>query len=282
MDTAGAQWIPDYAYSAGATYSTTSAIANTTDDALYQSERSGTFNYAIPVPDGDYTVALKFAELHYTAAGQRVFGVSLEGTAVLSNFDVYAEAGARYAAVDRTFTVSVTDGVLNVDFTKVTGDPIICAIGIVRNISGGNLLTSYQYSADGLRQSKTEGGVTTTYTWDVNASLPVILQDGSQTYVYGLGLVSQTDGSGDQVYPLGDGLGSTTTLTDSTGTVVATYAYDVFGALRSSTGTADTEYRFMGQQDDATLGYTYLRARYYDPLPTYRRSSVSSAFICGS
>ena len=49
------------------------------------------------------------------------------------------------------------------------------------------------------------------------------------------------------------------------GLVTATYKYDVFGAVRSQSGTGNTEYRFTGQQDDATLGYTYLRARYYDP-----------------
>lgn len=54
-------------------------------------------------------------------------------------------------------------------------------------------------------------------------------------------------------------------LTDGTGTITATYKYDVFGAIRSSSGTGSTEYRFTGQQDDAISGYTYLRARYYDP-----------------
>jgi RHS repeat-associated protein len=61
------------------------------------------------------------------------------------------------------------------------------------------------------------------------------------------------------------GLGSTRALTDGAGTVTATYAYDAFGALRASTGTGATEFRFAGQQDDAAFGYQYLRARYYDP-----------------
>ncbi len=53
-------------------------------------------------------------------------------------------------------------------------------------------------------------------------------------------------------------------LTNGTGDVVATYKYDVFGAVRSSTG-GSTEYKFTGQQADADAGYYYLRARYYDP-----------------
>jgi len=54
-------------------------------------------------------------------------------------------------------------------------------------------------------------------------------------------------------------------VTDATGAVTATYAYDVFGTIKSSTGSGSTDFRFAGQQDDPALGYQYLRARYYDP-----------------
>jgi RHS repeat-associated protein len=120
---------------------------------------------------------------------------------------------------------------------------------------------------DGLRHSTAAAGVTTTYTWDVAAGLPMVLQDGTYSYVYGLGgaLVSQTDAAGAQRYYLADGLGSTAALTDGSGAVTATFAYDVFGAVRASTGTATTGFGFTGQQADAGTGLMYLRARYYDP-----------------
>ncbi|MBI4301916.1 MAG: RHS repeat-associated core domain-containing protein [Chloroflexi bacterium] len=130
-------------------------------------------------------------------------------------------------------------------------------------VSGSS--ATYAYRGDSLRHSKTVSGNTTTYTWDVNSSLPVILQDGTFTYVYGHGLISQTDSAGVQSYFLGNGLESTEALTDGSGNVIATYKYDVFGAVISSSGSGSSEYTFTGQQDDATLGYTYLRARYYDP-----------------
>jgi RHS repeat-associated protein len=128
---------------------------------------------------------------------------------------------------------------------------------------GGNAV-SYAYRGDDLRHSKTQAGVTTVYTWDLAAELPVVLQEGNTSYVYGLGLISQTTGT-TASYPLADGLGSTAALTDSSGAVTATYKYDVFGAVKSSTGPGSTEFRFAGQQDDLALGYQYLRARYYDP-----------------
>jgi len=58
-----------------------------------------------------------------------VFSVGLEGSGVLSNFDVVAAAGGRYIAVDRSFTVEVADGVLDISFASQRGDkPIINAI----------------------------------------------------------------------------------------------------------------------------------------------------------
>jgi hypothetical protein len=40
--------------------------------------------------------------------------------------------------------------------------------------------------------SHTVGQTTTSYIWDVASGLPVVLQDGTNTYVYGLDLISTT------------------------------------------------------------------------------------------
>ena len=88
------------------------AISKTTDPTLYNSERYGSFSYAFPMPNGSYTVTLKFAETYtaITAAGQRQFNVSLNGQQVLTNFDIFSEAGGRDTAVDKQFPVDVTNG----------------------------------------------------------------------------------------------------------------------------------------------------------------------------
>ncbi len=106
--------------------------------------------------------------------------------------------------------------------------------------------------------------MTTDYVWDVNRSLPVILDDGANRYVYGLDLVAAIDGSDDATYFLYDGLGSTTELLDEAGDVTDAYAYDVFGAVRASTGSSDNDWLFTGEQHDADSDLYYLRARYYD------------------
>jgi RHS repeat-associated protein len=112
--------------------------------------------------------------------------------------------------------------------------------------------------------SHTVGGTPTNYTWDVNAGLPVVLQDGTNTYVYGLDLISATDAAGNQTYFTYDGLGSTTGLTDDTGAATDTHSYDVFGAIRSQTGSSVNAWLFTGEQRDADSGLYFLRARYYD------------------
>ncbi len=129
----------------------------------------------------------------------------------------------------------------------------------------GGATSSSVYNGDGLRMSHTVSGQPTNYTWDINSGMPLVLQDGTNTYVYGLDLISATDGTGAQTYFTYDGLGSTTDLTDGTGNVIGTYSYDVFGAIRSQTGNSPNLWLFTGEQRDADSGLYFLRARYYDP-----------------
>ena len=46
--------------------------------------------------------------------------------------------------------------------------------------------------------------------------------------------------------------------------MVNTYKYDVFGAIRSSTGSQANDFQFAGEQVDGSTGLQHLRARYYD------------------
>jgi hypothetical protein len=82
-----------------------SEVENTTDPALYSSERWGHFNYAIPAAPGSYRVTLRFAETYPAPfrVGERVFDVYCNGVALLRNFDVFAEAGKSNRALDKTF-----------------------------------------------------------------------------------------------------------------------------------------------------------------------------------
>ena len=87
--------------------------------------------YKFTVPNGNYNVVLKFAEIYWTKPGQRVFNVLVNGSQVLTNFDVIAAAGAPLTAVDKTFPVTVTNSTVTIQFTVGTADqPKISAIEI--------------------------------------------------------------------------------------------------------------------------------------------------------
>ncbi|NNE76788.1 MAG: T9SS type A sorting domain-containing protein, partial [Pricia sp.] len=104
--------------------------------------RSQQMGYDIPVPDGEYTVRLHFAEVWFGATGggsggvgSRVFDVRIEGQLVEDNLDVFAEVGAD-AELVQTHTVQVSGGVLDIDFSSLGSDggtrhPIINAIEVL-------------------------------------------------------------------------------------------------------------------------------------------------------
>jgi len=125
-----------------------------------------------------------------------------------------------------------------------------------------SVTSTFAYRGDGLRDSRTVGMTTTTFTWDINAGLPVVLDDGNQ-YLYGAGLSAMKQGS-DWFYYLADGLGSTMAIVDASGDVENGYTYDVYGEP-TVTGSLANEFDFAGQQTDGSTGLQYLRARYYDP-----------------
>src|SRR6185295_18105131 len=124
-DGVGRVWSADNGATGGTPYSVASAISGTTTAALYQTERYGTFQYQFAVPNGAYTVNLKFAELYFTATGQRRFNVAINGNTVLTNFDVVAAAGGGLKAVDKAIPVAVTGGQIAIQFIPVLSTPTV-------------------------------------------------------------------------------------------------------------------------------------------------------------
>jgi hypothetical protein len=64
--------------------------------------------------------------------------------------------------------------------------------------------SSSVYDGNGLRLSHTVNGTTTTYTWDAASALPVVIQDGTYSYVYGLARLWHHSAVG--AYPLALGI----------------------------------------------------------------------------
>ncbi len=136
---AAAPFIADMGWTGGSTYSNavaidTSGVSNPAPQAVYQSVREGNFSYAIAklTPNQTYTVRLHFAELYWTKAGQRVFNVSANGQAELTNFDIVAAAGVNDKAVVKQFTVTADgNGTLTLQFTPVVDNAQVSGIEIL-------------------------------------------------------------------------------------------------------------------------------------------------------
>jgi len=136
VDADGAVWAKDAGFTGGYQVQavTKADIRGTTSDALYQNEHWGMTAWRAAVPNGDYTVTLKFAETYFNAPGTRAFSVTAEGATVVGNLDLYAVAG-KNTAVDRTFAVKVSDGRLDLGFSATRNNAKIDGI-LVQSVGG--------------------------------------------------------------------------------------------------------------------------------------------------
>jgi RHS repeat-associated protein len=126
---------------------------------------------------------------------------------------------------------------------------------------------AFGYDGAGLIASHTIGESTSYLAWDESSPLPLVLNDGQNSYLYGpAGLpVEQISGKGAPSYYHHDQLGSTRMLTNGAGEAIATFTYSPYGALQASTGSETTPLGFAGQYTEPQSGLQYLRARFYDP-----------------
>jgi len=138
---------------------------------------------------------------------------------------------------------------------------------ISATVNGVN--THFVYNGDGARLQLVEAGAPTTYTQDMAAPLPVVLQaktGGNATqYIYSVGTrpVAEYEAA-TREYLLADPLGSVRQIADADGNVTLLKSYEPYGSVLSSQGNAASVFGYAGEQTDNT-GLVYLRARYMQP-----------------
>ena len=110
----------------------TSGVTDPAPQGVYQTEHWGASDWAIPNlnPGATYTLRLHFAENTFAAPGKRLFNVIVNGEQVLTDFDIFATAGAMSKAVAERFTVKPDEnGIVSIQFVPGSGDqPTICGI----------------------------------------------------------------------------------------------------------------------------------------------------------
>jgi RHS repeat-associated protein len=143
---------------------------------------------------------------------------------------------------------------------------------------------SYTYDGNDLRTSETIGSETKQLTWQLTSSLPLLLSNGTNSYIYGpeetpIEQINNT--SGEVLYLHHDQQGSTRLITGSTGKVEGSYTYGPYGETTGHTGTATTPLGYDGQYTSSDTGLIYLRAREYDPKTAQFLSRDPLAAISG-
>ena len=137
-----------------------------------------------------------------------------------------------------------------------------------RLVSAGD--HTYTYNAEDVRVRNLCSDEDTTYTYNTNAKLSMLLMkttNGAVTkYVYGRGLIGEEVGSVFKTYHF-DCRGSTIAITDTSGNITDTFAYDTYGKLISRTGTSKVIFGYNGRDGVVTdkNELIYMRARYYSP-----------------
>lgn len=134
------------------------------------------------------------------------------------------------------------------------------------------------YAADGLRRSRTVGGVTTNYVLD-GQSVVRERRNGTNYATYLTGPrgpeYRRDDATGQIRWYLYDGLGSVVGEVDPHGNVTYANNLDVYGAVRTDSGTSTSNHKFVGGLGHASeneTGLIYMRARYMDP--------TTGRFVC--
>jgi len=133
----------------------------------------------------------------------------------------------------------------------------------------GHAYSQYGYDAFNRRVSKTIDDVTTYFILSGDQEIAEYDSGGNleAEYVYGSGIdeVLTMDRDGETYYYHYDGLGSVSDITNSSGSVVESYTYDVYGQPSVTTSAIGNPYLFTGRRFDWESGIYYYRNRMYSP-----------------
>ena len=140
------------------------------------------------------------------------------------------------------------------------------------SMTKGNDTISFVYNESGLRTGKTVNGVTHSYVWQ-GSKLAADITDAYALYFHYdssgdvIGFTRTANGADTEYFYVKNLQGDILKVITATGTEVATYSYDAWGRVLTSTGdmAGVNPLRYRGYYYDAETSLYYLQSRYYDP-----------------
>ena len=112
----------------------TSGVRDPAPESVYQTARVGDCLYTIAhlTAHASYRVRLHFAETYWKQRGKRIFNVAVNDQVVLSNFDIFATAGAENKAIVKEFVVPATShGTITIQFASIQDNAQINGIEVL-------------------------------------------------------------------------------------------------------------------------------------------------------
>ena len=200
----------------------------------------------------------------YDAVGNRLSSLGMSPYAYNSSNELTSTPAATYTYDHNGNTLSKTDisGTTRYSWNYYTNrlDQV--------TLPGGAGTVTFKYDPFGRRIQKSGPLGTTNYLYDGTNLLEEVDNAGNLLARYTQG--TNVDEPLAEFRPAtsyyeSDGLGSVTSLSGSSGTIVTTYSYDTFGQLISSTGTVLNPFQYTARDFDAETALRFYRARYYDP-----------------
>jgi hypothetical protein len=189
-DPLGQPWSADTGFNGGSLLSYPTPVNGTPAPVLYETVHegpsSGTLTYVAGVPNGNYSVNLKFTEDAVNQVGARVFNVLINNKTVVSNLDIFARTKVEFQALDFSTTVSVTSGQISIEFVPVVNQPIVGAIEILP----GNVPAPTALSL--VPNSGTAGSVVPVTITGTNLESDVVISAGKNITVNNIQIVSAT------------------------------------------------------------------------------------------
>lgn len=200
----------------------------------------------------------------YDAVGNRLTSLSIPSYTYNNSNELTATSSTTFTYDNNGNVLTETDGT---GTTLYQWDFENRLISVTLPGSGGSV--SFRYDPMGRRIQKVSAAGTVNYVYDGASILEEVDNAGSvlARYTQGSGVDEPlaVTRSGVTSYYASDALGSITSLSSSSATLAATYSYDSFGNITSSTGTVANPFRFTGREYDPETGLYYYRARYFEP-----------------
>jgi RHS repeat-associated protein len=153
------------------------------------------------------------------------------------------------------------------------------------SLSGSRGTVAFKYDPFGRRIQKSSSGGNKIYLYDGSNIVEEIDQTGTVLASYTQGEqidepLAQMRNATVGYYEL-DGLGSVTSISNSSGALANSYVYGAFGQTTTVAGVFDNPFQYTGRELDLETNMYFYRSRYYDPSTGHFLSEDSMAWAAG-